>query len=297
MAVITQLTQTALNFILTIRITDILDIAIVAYLVYRLMLLIRRTSSGQVAKGILVLLVLLWTSSFLHLSVINFILGKTVELGLIALIILFQPELRRVLEQMGSSNRLSAVFGGTGAGGDRMEQAIAQTVAAASDFSKNRIGALIVFERDMLLEEVVKTGTVLDAEPSRELFGNIFFPKAPLHDGAAIIREGRIISAGCVLPLSTNVNISRELGTRHRAGLGVSEKSDAVVVIVSEETGSVSAAVEGMLKRHLRPETLDKLLRNELLPADKEEKSPFGLRGFSILKFLRSKRTDMSDEK
>ncbi|HPE16728.1 MAG TPA: diadenylate cyclase CdaA, partial [Oscillospiraceae bacterium] len=223
MAVITQLAQTALNFILTIRITDILDIAIVAYLIYRLMMLIRRTSSGQVAKGILVLLVLLWTSSFLHLSVINFILGKTVELGLIALIILFQPELRRVLEQMGSSNRLSAVFGGTGAGGDRMEQAIAQTVAAAADFSKNRIGSLIVFERDMLLEEVIKTGTVLDAEPSRELLGNIFFPKAPLHDGAVVIREGRIISAGCVLPLSTNVNISRELGTRHRAAIGVTE--------------------------------------------------------------------------
>ena len=152
-----------------------------------------------------------------------------------------------------------------------MEHTIGQTVLACTEMSKSRTGALIVFEREILLDDMVRSGTVLDAAVSSELLKNIFFVKAPMHDGAVIVRHGRILGAGCMLPLSKNVNLSRDLGMRHRAGIGMSENSDAVVVIVSEETGAISVAIGGMLKRHLMPETLENLLRNELLPQDTQE--------------------------
>lgn len=152
-----------------------------------------------------------------------------------------------------------------------IEKAIAQTVQACGDMSKSRTGALIVFERNIQLDEVLRSGTRLDAETSSELLKNIFFVKAPMHDGAVIVRQGRVLGAGCMLPLSRNVNLSRDLGMRHRAGIGMSENSDAVVVLVSEETGSISVAVGGMLKRHLMTETLEQLLRNELLPQPEAE--------------------------
>ena len=152
-----------------------------------------------------------------------------------------------------------------------LERAIDQTVAACTDMAKTRTGVLIVFERKLLLDEIVRSGTTLDASVSSELLKNIFFVKAPMHDGAVIIRQGRILGAGCMLPLSKNVNLSRDLGMRHRAGIGMSENSDAVVVIVSEETGSISVAIGGMLKRHLMPETPRQLLRNELMPQPEEE--------------------------
>ena len=206
---------------------------------------------------------------------------------MLSLIILFQPEIRQLLERMGS-RRFTAFFTPSVSAGV-LEQAISQTVVACMEMSQSRTGALIVFEREILLDEQLRNGTVLDAAVSSELLKNIFFVKAPLHDGAVIIRRGRILGAGCVLPLSQNVNLSRDLGTRHRAGIGMSENSDAVVVIVSEETGAVSVAAGGMLKRHPKAETLENILRNELLTHEEAEKTPWR---FSIREFLRGREGD-----
>ncbi|MFI3251123.1 MAG: DNA integrity scanning protein DisA nucleotide-binding domain protein, partial [Eubacteriales bacterium] len=164
-----------------------------------------------------------------------------------------------------------------------LERAILQTIEAYIALSKDKVGALMVFERSDLLDDVIKTGTPLDCRVSSELLKNIFWDKAPMHDGAVIVRDGRIVGAGCMLPLSTNSNLSRDLGMRHRAGIGMSEHSDAVVVLVSEETGSISVAVGGMLKRHLSAETLNRLLRNDLLPEDKPEKKPSSITNISGL--------------
>ena len=257
----------AINYIKTIGITDILDILIVAVILYQLFMLVSRTNSARIARGIAVLLVVLWLSGVLHLNMINYLLRKAVEIGLIALVLLFQPELRRLLEKMGSSRRLKGFFGGE-LQTLNMDGVITQTVLACADMSRSRTGALIVFERDNQLTEPISTGTLVDASVTAELLKNIFFVKAPLHDGAVIIRDGRIAAAGCMLPMSGNLNLSKELGMRHRAGIGMSERSDAVIVIVSEETGAISAAVDGMLKRHLSTETLETLLRRELLPEE-----------------------------
>jgi len=210
-----------------------------------------------------------------------------VEVGVLALIILFQPEIRRVLEQMGSRKLNFLGFFSHGEALSAMEHTIGQTVVACTEMSKTRTGALIVFERELLLDDMVRSGTVLDASVSSELLKNIFFVKAPMHDGAVIIRQGRILGAGCMLPLSKNVNLSRDLGMRHRAGIGMSENSDAVLVIVSEETGTISVAIGGMLKRHLMPETLENLLRNELLPQDNSE---LDKHRFSLTAWLHSKK-------
>lgn len=256
----------AFNYISTMGIADIIDILIVAFLIYKLMGLIRKTSTSRLAKGIVLLLFVLWLSGWQHLTVVNFILRKTVELGLLALVILFQPELRRILEKMGSS-KLSTLLGREPQVLS-VESAITQTVLACTEMGKAKIGALIVFERDNQLSDQMNTGTIIDADTTAELLRNIFYPKAPLHDGAVIIKDGRIAAGGCMLPLTNNANLSKDLGMRHRAGIGMSEHSDAVVVIVSEETGSVSVAVDGMLKRHLSADTCEKLLRNELIPEE-----------------------------
>lgn len=259
-----------------IAITDIIDIAIMAFLIYQFILLISSTNSGKVARGILLLVVALAVSSVGRLYSVNFVLNRILEWGVLALVILFQPELRKLLEQVGSS-RLSSVFSSRPSGSlDELDSAIAQTVAAYEALSKSKTGALMVFERKNMLDDAIRTGTALDTVVNSELLKNIFWNKAPLHDGAVIVRNGRIVGAGCMLPMSGNINLSRDLGMRHRAGIGVSEQTDAVVAIVSEETGSISVAVGGMLKRHLAPETLDRLLRNELMPKKKEEAdSPF----------------------
>ena len=242
----------------------ILDIAIVAFIIYRLLTVVRKTSSGSVVKGIILILAIMWVSQLLNLVVISFLVGQTLKLGVLVLIILFQPELRRFLEQVGSSN-IKFIFGKKVNVGV-IEESIANTVAACVDMSKKRTGALIVFEREIPLADFIKTGTRLDSVLSDEILNTIFFPKSPLHDGAVIIRNGRVIAASCMLPLSSNTNISRDLGTRHRSAIGISEVTDSVVVIVSEETGSISVAVGGMLKRHLAQDTFEKLLKNELLP-------------------------------
>ena len=243
---------------------DLIDILIMAFIIYKVIMFIRRTSTGAVAKGILLLLVALLVSGALQLNTVNFLMGRIVEYGALALVILFQPEIRRFLEQMGRTN-LGEVFTHAEERNE-LDSAITQTVDAYTSLSKSKTGALMVFERKNMLEDAIKTGTALDCSVNAELLKNIFWNKAPLHDGAVIVRGGRIVGAGCMLPMSGNVNLSRELGMRHRAGIGASEHTDAVVASVSEETGSISVAVGGMLKRHLAPETLERLLRNELLP-------------------------------
>lgn len=260
------------NFpLLQLQLTDVLDIAILSFVIYKLLWMLRKTSSGRLMWGVLILMMVMALSSFLKLTATSWLLDKVVYWGIVVLVVLFQPEIRRFLERMGSG-RLGLVFASSREAGQEVETAISQTTEAYADLSRDKVGALMVFERQNLLDDEIKTGTALDCSVSSELLKNIFWNKAPLHDGAVIVREGRIVGAGCMLPLSSNVNLSRDLGMRHRAGIGMSEHSDAVVVIVSEETGSISAAVGGMLKRHLAPETLERLLRNELLNDKQEEK-------------------------
>ena len=292
MPVVSVWIENVWRYLLLTRFTDVLDVALMAFLLYKLLTLLKTTSGTNLLKGVLIFLAVLFLSSILHLNGISFILSRMLEWGVLALIILFQPEIRRVLEQMGS-RRIIAFFTNSEASGTTLEQTIGQTVLACTEMSQSRTGALIVFEREILLDDMVRSGTVLDAAASSELLKNIFFVKAPMHDGAVIIRGGRVLGAGCMLPLSKNVNLSRDLGMRHRAGIGMSENSDAVVVIVSEETGSISVAIGGMLKRHLKPETLENLLRNELLPQDQEESSK---QKFPILNLLRVKRNGGADD-
>jgi len=277
------------RYLLTLQVADYLDILIMAFVLYRLFVLVSSTKAASLMKGLLVFLVVLALSKLLELNGINFILSRMMDWGVLALIILFQPEIRRILEEMGS-RRFIAFFNHTEAG-NLLEQMIGQTVLACTEMSQTRTGALIVFEREIVLDDMARSGTTLDASVSSELLKNIFFVKAPMHDGAVIVRHGRVLAAGCMLPLSKNVNLSRDLGMRHRAGIGMSENSDAVVVIVSEETGSISVAIGGMLKRHLKPETLENLLRNELLPQDEEDKP----QRFDLLALLRSKREEGDD--
>ena len=261
----------SVNYLSTMGISDFLDIIIVAYLIYKAIGFVRRTNSNNLAKGLVVFLLALWGSDIFSLTMINFLLRKTAELGLIALLILFQPELRRLLERMGSG-----FASGRSSSGTVMDSAISQTVQACCDMSASKAGALIIFERGVALNSIISTGTVINADTTAELLKNMFFNKAPLHDGAVIIRDGRIAAAGCVLPLTQRTNLSKDLGMRHRAGIGLSEESDAVIIVVSEETGAISAAMDGMLKRHLSGEALDKLLRSELIrEEDSTEKHSF----------------------
>lgn len=256
------------NFIKMIRISDVVDIAILSFVVYKLIWGTRKNSFGRVVKGVGVVLIFMLLASALKLYAVSYLFSIVVEWGVLALVIVFQPEIRRMLEKVGDSRLFHLFFTSQPRDLNSVEQAIGETVAAYRSMSGDKVGALMVFERQNHLDDVIKTGTNLDAAASAELLKNIFWNKAPLHDGAVIVRNGRIVAAGCMLPLSGNVNLSRDLGMRHRAGIGMSEHSDAVVAIVSEETGSISVAVGGMLKRHLAPETLERLLRNELLVED-----------------------------
>ena len=254
--------------------SDYLDIALVAYLIYLVLPLIRTNSTMRVARAVIALVLIAWLTEEWQLYTLNFILNQFMTIGLLALVILFQPELRRMLDRLGNM-KLSS-FLTTSKPAQEMEHVISQTVMACEIMGREKVGALIVFSREMNLAEYTRTGTSIDGQVSEQLIRNIFFPKAALHDGAMIIRDGRITAAGCVLPLSDSNRLSADLGTRHRAGVGMSEVSDAVVVIVSEETGTISVAVGGMLKRHLASQTLERLLRNELCPAQSEgeEKNP-----------------------
>ena len=249
--------------------SDMLDIAIVAFLLYKLLPLFRKTGIMRVTFTVVGIIVVAWLTDYLHLYTVNFILSQFVQIGLIALVVLFQPELRRMLDHIGRV-KLKNLFASDKAN-TQMGPLITQTVLACDVMSREKIGALIVFARDNRLDEQMKTGTAIDGQISEQLIRNIFFPKAALHDGAVIIRDNKIAAAGCVLPLSESNRISADLGTRHRAALGMSEASDAVVIVVSEETGSISVAVGGMLKRHFAPQTLERLLLHELCPEEENE--------------------------
>ena len=248
--------------------TDLLDIVIVAFLLYKLMPLFRNTGILRVALTVGAIIAIAWLADFLHLYTVNFILSQFLQIGLIALVVLFQPELR-MLDHLGHV-KVKNIFSSEKPNA-QMGPLITQTVLACEVMSQEKVGALIVFARDNRLDEQMKTGTMIDGQISEQLIRNIFFPKASLHDGAMIIRDNKIAAAGCVLPLSESNRISADLGTRHRAALGMSEASDAVVVVVSEETGAISVAVGGMLKRHFAPQTLERLLLHELCPEEENE--------------------------
>ena len=277
----------------SITLADAVDIVIVAAVIYAVIRFIRRTNSIRVANGILLLVVALWLSDTLNLMVTSFLLRQVFEIGIVAVIVLFQPEIRRVLEKVGSS-QLFSLFGKEW-GGQAIDHVILQTTYACEDMARSRTGALIVFERDNRLNEAMSSGTPVDAYVSSELLKNIFYDKSPLHDGAVIIKEGRLAAAGCMLPLSQNPSLSRDLGMRHRAGIGISEHSDAVVVIVSEETGGISVAVDGLLKRHLTADTFATLLRQELLPL--EDTGETGIRGWFMRRKGKEHAEDERDEK
>ncbi|MDR0405976.1 MAG: diadenylate cyclase CdaA, partial [Clostridiales bacterium] len=254
-----------------LRIQDFLDIMIVAYVIYKGIGLLRETRAMQLIKGIAVLLVIFQLSIWLQLSVLNYLLMNTLQFGVIAMLVVFQPELRRALEKVGRS-KFGQVFKIIN---PNSPEAITKTVDEVSEcvstLSENRIGALIVIERKTKIGDIVRTGVTIDSEVSAELLVNIFVPNTPLHDGAVVLRENRIMAAACFLPLTQNQELTLELGTRHRAALGMSETSDAVVVVVSEETGKISVALEGSLTRNLTVESLVRALLKILMPvADKK---------------------------
>lgn len=280
------------RYLTLLKFSDILDMAIIIFLIYKLLSLVKSTRAENILKGVGIFLLAVVLARALELRAVSYVLSHVMEWGILALIILFQPEIRQILEKLGSKNlRFMRVFRPE-AEITELEKAIEQTVTACSELSRTKTGVLMVFERNINLDDIVRTGTELDCAVVSELVKNIFFVKAPMHDGAVIVRHGRIIGGGCMLPLSKNVNLSRDLGMRHRAGIGMSENSDAVVVIVSEETGSISVAIGGMLKRHLMPETLTKLLRNELMPPEEEADEPQKLPPLSFLKKLRKEGDD-----
>lgn len=261
--------QSFFQQIIRMRFSDYLDIFLVGLLIYKCMPLVRSSGAARIVKVVVAVLIAAWLATEFKLYTISFLLNQLLTVGLLALVILFQPELRRMLDHLGSVKLKN--FISKDALDQEMNVVITQVVKASEVMSNERIGALIVLARDNGLDEYFKTGTMIDAAVSEQLIRNIFFPRAALHDGAMIIRDHRITAAGCVLPLSDSSHLHSDLGTRHRAGVGLSELSDAVVVIVSEETGAISVAVGGVLKRHLAPQTLERLLRNELC-SDEEEK-------------------------
>lgn len=259
-----EMIQNFIQLLQRMQWSDYLDILVVSYLVYKLLPLIRTPNVMRIARTVAALVLMAWITDEMKLHALNWILSQILAIGLLAFVVLFQPELRRMLDHLG--NVQIGKFFGVSKPVQEMENVISQTVMACEMMSREKIGALIVFSREQRLEEYYKTGTQIDGQVSEQLLRNVFFKNSPLHDGAMIIRDGRIAAAGCVLPLSESHRLSADLGTRHRAGVGMSEASDAVVVIVSEENGAISVASGGMLKRHLTPQTLEKLLRNELCP-------------------------------
>lgn len=258
-----------LSIISTLEFIDVIDVVILAYLIYLLLKLIRETRAGQLVKGILILVGGYFVSEFLELKTITYILRQTLDVGLIIIIILFQPELRRVLEKAGRT-KIGMHFFSFGQNSDELtrkwETAIDAVCDSCVELSASLTGALIVIERQVRLGEQIETGTVLEATPSKEIFGNIFYPKTPLHDGAVIMRDGIILAAACFLPKPQKDElINKKLGSRHRAAIGMSENSDAVVIVVSEETGQISVAMNGVLTRDYTRDKLKALLLGEVI--------------------------------
>ena len=245
------------NIVSSIGITDVLDILIVAFIVYKVLGFIRETRAEQLAKGLVILVIITLLSRLLHLYTLNWILSGVMTVGLVALVVIFQPELRRALEHLGRSRFVNVL---DGVDKEEAKRMVLEMVEAIDNMSSSRTGALIVIEGEITLNDIVETGTIIDAAVSTEMIGNIFYEGAPLHDGALIVRGDRLYAAGCVLPLTQNKQLSKELGTRHRAGIGITENSDAMVIIVSEETGVISIAQNGNLTRFVDVKKIEKTL-------------------------------------
>ena len=245
------------NIVSSIGITDVLDILIVAFIVYKVLGFIRETRAEQLAKGLVILVIITLLSRLLHLYTLNWILSGVMTVGLVALVVIFQPELRRALEHLGRSRFVNVL---DGVDKEEAKRMVLEMVEAIDNMSSSRAGALIVIEGEITLNDIVETGTIIDAAVSTEMIGNIFYEGAPLHDGALIVRGDRLYAAGCVLPLTQNKQLSKELGTRHRAGIGITENSDAMVIIVSEETGVISIAQNGNLTRFVDVKKIEKTL-------------------------------------
>ncbi len=258
------------NQIKGIGVVDVIDIIIVGLLFYWVFKFVRDRRAGKLLVGVGILAAVLLLSSVLNMRALNFLLTNVFSVGVVAVVIVFQPELRSVLEKVGGESLKNFKGKLDSDHADVLRSAIREVSVAAESLSQTKTGALVVFERTTRLGDHVRTGTIVDAQTSSFLLGNIFFNKAPLHDGAVIVREGRIHAAGCFLPLSTNSEIIKELGTRHRAAIGMSENSDAVVLVVSEENGVISVAVDGELKRGFNRKSLEKYLNALLINDDKK---------------------------
>ncbi len=268
-----------LSMISTLEFVDIIDVVFLAYLIYMLLKFIRETRAGQLVKGIIFLVCGYFISKFLGLKTITYILSETLDVGIIIIIILFQPELRRVLEKAGRT-KIGTRFLSFGQNSDELtrkwENAIDIICDSCVELSSTQTGALIVIERQVRLGEQIETGTLLEANPSKELFGNIFYPKTPLHDGAVIMRDGMVLAAACYLPKPQKDElINKKLGSRHRAAIGMSENSDAIVIAVSEETGQISVAMNGVITRDYTSEKLGNLLRSEIIEQKNDTIIPF----------------------
>lgn len=276
-----------------IRIVDILDILVIAFLIYKCIEFFSKTRGGQLVKGLILLLVMAIIADWLDMVTVNFLMVRVMDSLLIAAVIIFHPEIRRVLERVGTS-KLGLL--GRGSATDSEEERISKCIdaacKAAGSMQEQKCGALMVFERTTQLGEIVATGTLIDAEATSPLIANVFFPKSPLHDGGMILRQGKVYAAGCILPLTQNTALNKELGTRHRAAIGMSENSDAVVVVVSEETGTISLAVNGELRRGFDAITLHNEL-SELLIDSSEANTGFFSR---IMGIFGKKTTEEKEE-
>ena len=274
-AVFLEQIQRVINVMRDFKLVDMIDIVVVAFLTYELITLVRQTRAAQLVKGIIILFAASFISELCQMRTLNYVLDKILQFGVLALVVVFQPEIRRALERVGGTNVFAISLFRTKTPDEkeceRWKTAIATVCDAAEQLSASRTGALIVFERRSNLSEIIKTGTVLNADINVEAIGTIFYEGTPLHDGAVIVRDARIKAAGCVLPLSANQDISKDMGTRHRAALGMSENSDALCVVVSEETGIISMAKNGVLIRRLDRQNLHNLLQMELVPDPPEE--------------------------
>jgi diadenylate cyclase len=271
---------TVLSFRNSIRIWDIIDILIMTFLIYRVLSFMQKTSASSVIKGLLLILAVAWLANFFNMNILSYLLRQVVQMGVIVIVVLFQPEIRKMFEKMGTT-RLDTFFRRKGKQ-ETIAAVLKEITTACYAMAKNETGAIIVIERKVGLNDYAVTGVSIDADVSSELIQNVFYPNSPLHDGALIIREDRILAASCMLPLSTNYGLSKELGMRHRAAVGLSERSDAVIVIVSEQTGAISIANDGMLKRNLDNETFEKLLWSEVL-------SSYNKRDKNIIRMFKDK--------
>jgi len=258
-----QIWDALMNFTNTVSYTDVIDILLVAFLIYCILSIMQRTSASNVIRGLVLLLVVAGLADFFSMSILSYLLQQVLHMGIILIVVLFQPEIRKLFERV-SVNSIDSIFKKRSRF-DSLEATLNTIQTACYSMSKSNIGALIVLERMVGLNDFAGTGVNIDAEVSPELIQSIFYENTPLHDGALIIRNNRVLAAACVLPLTTNYNIAKDLGMRHKAAVGLSERSDAVIVIVSEQTGNISVASNGMLKRNLDNETFEKLLKNEVI--------------------------------